>query len=125
MNSIPFVVSGNIRIEWRIASRTTATLGLGLPEGQIEEYTHQKGQLQQSIEKRRGDIEQLKAKRKQLPRHILMKELPLKDRFEQLRGEKKHFVDTIKLIAYRAETAMAQVLREKLKRSDEARTLLR
>jgi hypothetical protein len=43
----------------------------------------------------------------------------------RLRSEKKHFIDTIKLIAYRAETALAQLAREKLKRFDDARSLIR
>ncbi|MCP5528167.1 MAG: hypothetical protein H7A47_15350 [Verrucomicrobiales bacterium] len=34
-------------------------------------------------------------------------------------------MDTIKLIAYRAETALVQVLREKLARQDDARSLIR
>ena len=55
----------------------------------------------------------------------LFKELPEKDRFSQLSAAKKHFVDTIKLIAYRAETALVHVLREKLKREDDGRALAR
>ena len=52
-------------------------------------------------------------------------ELPDQDGFRRLRSEKKHFIDTIKLIAYRAETALAQLAREKIKRLDEARSLIR
>jgi hypothetical protein len=33
--------------------------------------------------------------------------LPEEDRFSRLRTERKHFVDTIKMIAYRAESSMA------------------
>jgi hypothetical protein len=51
--------------------------------------------------------------------------LPEQERFTQLRTSKKHFVDTIKLIAYRAETALVQVVREKLARPEDARTLIR
>ena len=47
------------------------------------------------------------------------------DRFQRLRSEKKHFIDTIKLIAYRAETALAELAREKIKRLDDARSLIR
>jgi len=54
-----------------------------------------------------------------------LKELPEAERFRQLRTTKKHFVDTIKLIAYRAETALVQVAREKLARTDDARALVR
>ncbi len=39
--------------------------------------------------------------------------------------EKKHFIDTIKLIAYRAETALAELAREKIRRCDDARSLIR
>ena len=57
--------------------------------------------------------------------HIEIKDLPDKDRFQRLRSEKKHFIDTIKLIAYRAETALAQLAREKIKRLDDVRSLIR
>ena len=61
------------------------------------------------MEERRHQIEQLKAQRKALPKHIEIKDLPEQDRFRRLLSEKKHFIDTIKLIAYRAETALAQL----------------
>ena len=53
-----------------------------------------------------------------------MGQLPQEDRFEQLAPTRKQLVDTIKLIAYRAETAMASVVRETLAHRDEARALL-
>jgi hypothetical protein len=91
----------------------------------VEAYQRKKGQLQQAIEERRQQIVQLKAQRKALAKHIEIKDLPDKDRFSRLRSEKKHFIDTIKLIAYRAETALAQLAREKLRRLDDARSLIR
>ena len=39
--------------------------------------------------------------------------------------EEEYGIDTIKMIAYRAETAMATIVREKLRRHDDARSLLR
>jgi hypothetical protein len=90
-----------------------------------ETYEREKGQLQQAVEERRHQIEQLKVQRKGVAKHIEIKDLPEKDRFHRLRSEKKHFIDTIKLIAYRAETALAQLAREKLKRLDDARSLIR
>ena len=67
----------------------------------------------------------LKAQRKQTPRHIAVKDLPESDRFSRLLTERKHFIDTIILIAYRAETSMASLLRDKLTRADDARALPR
>ncbi len=79
------------------------------------------GRLQQQEQK----LITLKAERKEAPKHVTLKELPQVQRFAQLRTTKKHFVDTIKLIAYRAETALVQVVREKLQREDDARSLIR
>jgi hypothetical protein len=67
----------------------------------------------------------LKAERKAAGKHIEIKDLPVADRFRALRSEKKHFIDTIKLIAYRAETAMAALAREAMARHDDARSLMR
>lgn len=63
--------------------------------------------------------------RKATPRKLTLKELPEKDRFGQLCPESKHFIDTIKMIAYRAESALAGEVRETLAREDDARALLR
>ncbi|MBV8414207.1 MAG: hypothetical protein JO251_03250 [Verrucomicrobia bacterium] len=92
---------------------------------QVQAYQLCKGQLQQAIERRCQDIEQLKTLRKTVPKYILVKDLPEQDRFQQLRAEKKHFLDTIKLIAYRAETALAHLARDKMHRLDDGRSLIR
>ncbi|HME22133.1 MAG TPA: hypothetical protein VKI44_12480, partial [Acetobacteraceae bacterium] len=44
---------------------------------------------------------------------------------DRLSTQSKHLVDTIKMIAYRAETAMVQIVRQKMTRRDDARSLLR
>ncbi len=41
------------------------------------------------------------------------------------RNCRKHCIDTLKMLAYQAETSMASTVREKLARSDDARALLR
>jgi prepilin-type processing-associated H-X9-DG protein len=79
----------------------------------------------EAIELLQHDLEQLKAQRKQTPKHIRYSQLPEPDRFRALAPTRKHFLDTIKMIAYRAETAMAGILREHLAHPDETRTLLR
>ena len=54
-----------------------------------------------------------------------VKDLPEEFRFTRLRSERKHFLDTIKMISYRAETSMVSVVREKMARTEDARSLLR
>jgi hypothetical protein len=96
-----------------------------LSEGAVHQYEQLQGELQERSQQLRLALDELKQQRKQTPRQIPVQELPEADRFTQLRTERKYFLDTIKMIAYRAETAMASTLREKLKRGDDARALLR
>jgi len=91
----------------------------------VEPFVRRKAAVQEQIETLQHELEALKAKRKQTQRHITVDELPEAARFRQLSTRSKHLIDTIKMIAYRAETAMANSLREHLKRPDEARRLLR
>jgi len=91
----------------------------------LQKYEMQQGQLLETMQHLERSLEVLKKQRKALPQHIPVKELPAEEKFTRLRTERKHFLDTIKMIAYRAETAMAVTLREKLTRLDDARALLR
>ncbi len=96
-----------------------------LSETAVRNYEHYHGELQERIEQLQSALDQLKQRRKQAPRQIPVQDLPEPDRFTRLRTERKYFLDTVKMIAYRAETSMASTVREKLKRSDDARALLR
>jgi prepilin-type processing-associated H-X9-DG protein len=123
-------LDGDIRKKTSRLRRVAAHFGnLGL-EGEIdpdrvETYEWKKGELQEEVEHLRGEIVALKAERKQVKRHITFGELPEEARFERLAINSKHMIDTIKMVAYRAETAMAHTLKEKMSRQDDARTLLR
>ena len=64
-------------------------------------------------------------KLKTTPTHLKWDELPTAEKFERLAPSRKQLVDTVKMVAYRAETAMASIVREKLVRKDDARSLLR
>jgi hypothetical protein len=83
------------------------------------------GELLDTIFGLEAELEAHQAARKKLPRHITLKELPEDQRFAQLRAGKKLFIGTIKLIAYRSETALVELAREVMKRSDDARSLIR
>lgn len=90
----------------------------------IRSYEQRKGALQDESEAIRGEMEALKLERKGMARHISFGDLPEDARFERLAVCSKHMIDTIKMIAYRAETAMAHTLKEKMARQDDARALL-
>ena len=110
--------------------RLAAQFGaLALSEDPTEAHLHgfqqRKGQMREEIEILDLEIANLKQERNKAEHHIQVKSLPEEDRFTRLRTERKHFIDTIKMIAYRAESSMASLLREHLARADDARTLLR
>jgi hypothetical protein len=88
-------------------------------------YEQAKGRLQEEIEFLDNDLAALKAQRKETPKHVRWADLPEPERFVPPAPTRKQFLDTIKTIAYRAETALANSLREVLARSDDARALPR
>jgi hypothetical protein len=91
----------------------------------VEAFAQRKSDLQESITLIQKEVAELKALRKATKRHIPYKELPPEARFESLKHSSKHLIDTIKMIANRAETAMAHIIRQKMTRHDDARSLLR
>ena len=123
-------LDGQARKTIGVLNRKIAEFGAVNLEGEIEPceveaFTQRKSDLQESIASLQKEIDELKALRKATKRHIPYKELPPEARFDRLSTQSKHFIDIIKMIAYRAETAMAQILRQNMARHDDARSLLR
>ena len=111
-------------------SRRRAEYGAGELAGPLEvavaeAYQNRQTQLRQTIEALEKEVESLKQRRKEVPSHLTLGELPPAERFQQFSRAKKHLVDTIKMVAYRAETALAVSLRQHMARTDDARALLR
>ena len=124
------VLDGKVRKTVASLGRKRAEFGAMNLEGdievkKIEAFTQRKSALQEDIEHLTTEAEALKALRKATKRHVTYDELPKEARFDRLSTQSKHLIDTIKMVAYRAETAMAQILRQKMTRHDDARSLLR
>lgn len=92
----------------------------------VELFLKKKAALQQDIEALQTQLRERKAKRAAVEGHLPLGQVPEAERFDRLSSGSKDLVDTIKLVAYRAETAMAHVLREALPkwRQQEERRLL-
>ncbi len=123
-------LDGEVRkIVARLARRRAEFGKLALTEDieprKVEKYEHRKAELQEEVKKLNEEVIELKIQRKAQPKYITIAELPEKDRFSKMHSSSKHFVDTIKMIAYRAESGMAVTLRENMAREDDARSLLR
>jgi len=91
----------------------------------VTQYETKKSALREAVEEMTQTVADLKSCRKATPRHVQFADLPKEDRFRMLGMKGKYFIDTIKLIAYRAETAMVNIVRQTLRRQDDARNLLR
>jgi hypothetical protein len=123
-------LDGQVRKKVGILNRKIAEFGAVNLDGEIEPenveaFARRKSDLQENITLLQKEVDELKAQRRATKRHIPYKELPEEARFDRLSTQSKHLIDTIKMIAYRAETAMAQIVRQKMTRHDDARSLLR
>lgn len=110
-------------------SRTLAQFGaLNVEETieteKMEPFLAAKSALHEQIEGLKADITKLKAERKATAHYIKIQDLPEADRFRKLATASKHFIDTIKIVAYRAECAMTNIVREWMPKPDQARALI-
>lgn len=89
-----------------------------------EEYQQRKAEVLEEVTELSKELEDLKECRKNTPKHVAMEDLPEEDRFKRLATRSKDLIDTIKMIAYRAETMMANIIKETMSHRDESRSLL-
>jgi len=123
-------LDGKVRSQVGKLGRMLANFGAMHFEGTLDDekispFMQQKAELNETIEQQKNAVEMLKKTRKETPRHIDVHDLPEDQKFKQLSTQSKHLIDTIKMTAYRAETAMANSLRENMSHPDEVRALLR
>ena len=123
-------IEGQIRRVAALRTRKAAefaglSLGEPIAAAKVVRWEQKKAQLQDVLSTLGLQLAELKVQRTQTKKHIAFGELAPEARFQRLSTHSKHFVDTIKMIAYRAETAMAHVLRDQMARHDDARSLLR
>lgn len=96
-----------------------------IEENEIKDYVQKKSELKEDINSMDYEIEELKSKRKEVGKHIPFSELPAGKKFKELKKSSKQFIDTVKMIAYRAETTLANILRDNIPKKDEARSIVR
>lgn len=72
----------------------------------------------------RTRIEKIKQDLKDTDQYVLVADLPDSEYFQQLSTSKKDLTDTVKMIAYRAETAMATIITNGCEGFTQARSLL-
>jgi len=109
----------------RQARFAALTLHPQAEESDITKWEREKGKMQEEIEQLEHELTVLKERMPSTPKHWEWDELPEGEKFQRLAPSRKRLTDTVKLVAYRAETALAMIVREKMSHADEARSLLR
>jgi hypothetical protein len=88
-------------------------------------WEKRKAELLEEVEQLEHELTGIDSQLKATPSHWDWDKLPDHEKFQRLAPSRKQLVDTVKMIAYRAETALASILGEELARTDDARSLLR
>lgn len=82
----------------------------------VTKWEKQKSDLREQIEQLEHEVDSLKEQMSSTPKHLEWDQFPEDAKFERLAPSRKRLTDTVKLVAYRAETAMSNLLRESLRR---------
>jgi len=114
------------KLRYRQARFTAMTMHPEAADNQARyhKWLKKKADLFEQIEHFEHQLQAVKAKLKQTPKHISWAELQDQDKFHRLLPGRKRLIDTVRMIAYRAETAMAGLLMGPALDSAAARGLL-
>jgi len=104
------------RLQAKLGALTDADDGAGIQK---------KAEYLQDVQTTQAELERLRAQRKNMPRKVPLSSLPQDQRPTQLLPLNKLLTDTVKMIAYRAETALVALLLPHLRKEEEARALVR
>jgi hypothetical protein len=113
------------RLQQRQARYAALTLHPESDLAAVAQWERDKADLVEQIQQLEHELEEVKKQQQATPTHLSWEALPPEAQCERLAPGRKRLLDTVKMIAYRAETAMAGIIREVLSRADDARSLLR
>lgn len=103
--------------------RLQAKVAMSSTQDRVE--IQNKAESVEAMQAMHEELARLRLERKQTPRKITLDSLPEDQRPNELLPLGKMLCDTVKMIAYRAETALVALLKRRLKNEDEARALIR
>jgi transposase len=113
------------KLTHRQARFAALTLHPESDESAQAKWEKRKAELLEEIEQLEHELTGIDSQLKKTPSHLDWDKLPEHEKFQRLAPSRKRLVDAVKMIAYRAETAMASIVREELARTDDARSVLR
>jgi len=93
-------------------------------EQEFAKFMSKKANLQEDIAIYQEQLNQLKAKRKEIPTKIPYSQLPESEKFKAVYNERKQLVDTIKMICARSELATGSLIKKDMSNPRESRALI-
>jgi transposase len=90
----------------------------------FQKWTRNKAELLEQIQHFEAQLQELKQKLSDTPHYLTWEALPDSYRFQRLGPTRRHLIDTVRMIAYRAETAMVPLLIDQHTDSPAARSIL-
>jgi hypothetical protein len=87
-------------------------------------WMEKKAGLLEEVRLHEQTLAEVKGRLKETDRHIEWKDLPETEKFNRLLPGRKRLIDAVRMIAYRAETAMVPLLMSETVDSSQARTIL-
>ncbi len=124
VNPVWRICEKNVKDTRRKINKLHAELGAAALQNEGADIQLRAEQLH-DIQKLESDLADLRTKRKDTPKKVSIASLPEDERPQQLAPLGKMLTDTVKMIAYRAETALVGLLRPHLAKEAEARALVR
>jgi hypothetical protein len=109
----------------RQAQYAALTLHPQSDPAEVPRWERRKAEFVEEIESLERSLQEVKQQQQQTASHLAWEELPEEAQCERLAPGRKRLLDTVKMIAYRAETALVGIVREALSRADDARSLVR
>ena len=113
------------QLQKRQAAYAAVEMDSALRTGEVQRYQAKKSELREAVEGLQRQLDQAKEDRKAIARRMAIKDLPESEKIKRLLPLRKQFLDTIKMIAYRAETGLCALLRDEVGRIEDVRPLLR
>jgi hypothetical protein len=96
-----------------------------LSEKEMNRFLKRKAEEQQKIKELENDKLTVIERKKSVDKKVLFKELDENQKFNTSLNERKFFLDTIKIIAYRAETALCNIIKKEMSSPEQARAIIR
>ena len=93
--------------------------------GRMAAWTERKSAIIDGLADLGDKLDAARRSRRNTPKHIPFDELPVESKFERLAPTRKLVLDTVRMIAYRAETALAALARPKLASPEQARSMVK